>query len=429
MVRRTTRFRSLVGLLAAALVFSFGAACGGDDGGNSTKEGSAAGKDAITVGVICPRTGPIEIIGTTLCLAAADYVELVNSKGGVSGHPIKVVDIDYAFEVPKGVAAYEEMKRQGAVALICGGTPIALALNDRITADKIPCLTPGFGIAEATDGAKYPYQFPLAASYFSQSAAVLDHIAGEAKDKKVKVAFLHLDNPSGKEPLPALEQLAKEKGYEFKAFAVPLPGLELGAQITDIVSRYKADWVVSHLFGRAPSVSIKGLKQAGFPLDHVISFVWGVAEADIEAAGGFAAAEGYRGLQFTGVGQDFPVIKEIQQRYEARKVAVPAGLTKYSVYYNRGVAMGAMVLEGIRRALETGGAPVTGEKVKAGLESIKDFELGGLVPPLSTSPADHEGGGFTRVVAVKDGKLTPITDWDNPERDKVLAMVKARNGG
>jgi branched-chain amino acid transport system substrate-binding protein len=428
MVRRTTRFRSPVALLAAALVFSFGAACGGD-GGSSSKEGSAAGKDAITVGVICPRTGPIEIIGTNLCLAAADYVELVNSKGGVSGHPIKVVDIDYAFEVPKGVAAYEEMKRQGAVALICGGTPIALALNDRITADKIPCLTPGFGIAEATDGAKYPYQFPLAASYFSQAAAALDHIAGEAEDKKVKVAFLHLDNPSGKEPLPALEQLAKEKGYEFKAFAVPLPGLELGAQITDIVSRYKADWVVSHLFGRAPSVSIKGLKQAGFPLDHVISFVWGVAEADIEAAGGFAAAEGYRGLQFTGVGQDFPVIKEIQQRYETRKVAVPAGLTKYSVYYNRGVAMGAMVLEGIRRALETGGAPVTGEKVKAGLESIKDFELGGLVPPLSTSPADHEGGGFTRVVAVKDGKLTPITDWDNPERDKVLAMVKARNGG
>ena len=29
---------------------------------------------------------------------------------------------------------------------------------------------------------------------------------------------------------------------------------------------------------------------------------------------GFAAAEGYKGLQFTGVGQDFPVIKEIQQR-------------------------------------------------------------------------------------------------------------------
>ena len=428
MDRRTTRFRSSVGVLAAALVISLSAACGGDDGGSSTKSGSAGTKDPIAIGALCPRTGPVEIIGTNLCLGFGDYVELINSKGGLEGHPIKLVDIDYAYEVPKGVAGYEEMKRQGTVAIVCGGTPIALALNDRITADKIPCVTPGFGIAEATDGAKYPYQFPLAASYFSQAAAALDHVGSEAKGKKVKVAFLHLDSPSGKEPLPVMEQLAREKGMELKTFAVPLPGLELGAQITDIVSRYKADWVVSHLFGRAPSVAIKGLKQAGFPLDHVISFVWGMAEADIEAAGGFAAAEGYRGLQFTGVGQDFPVIKEIQQRYEARKAPLPAGLTKYSVYYDRGVFMAAVTMEGIRHAIAAGG-PVTGEKVKAGLEAIKDFKLGGLVPPLSTSPADHEGGGFTQVVAVKDGKLTPITDWANPQQDLVLAMVAERNKG
>ena len=428
MVRHTTRFRSSVGLLAAALVFSFGAACG-DDGGSSSKGGSAASKDSIVIGSICPRTGPVETIGTNACLGASDYIELMNSKGGVDGHPIKLVDIDYAYEVPKGVAAYEEMKRQGAVAAFCGGTPLALALNDRITADKIPCVTPGFGIGEATDGAKYPYQFPPAASYFSQAAAAVEHVATETNGKKVKVAFLHLDSPSGKEPLPVIEQLTRDKGMELKTFAVPLPGLELGAQITDIVSRFKADWIITHLFGRAPSVSIKGLKQAGFPLDHVISFVWGIAEADIDAAGGFDAAEGYKGLQFTGVGTDFSVIKEIQQRYETRKVPVPDALTKFSVYYDRGVFIAALMVEGLRHALEKGGAPVTGEKVKVGLESIKDFSLGGLAPPLSTSPADHEGGGYTRVVTVKDGKLMPITDWANPARDKVLAVVAERNKG
>jgi len=224
-----------------------------------------------------------------------------------------------------------------------------------------------------------------------------------------------------------MEQLTRDNGMELKTFAVPLPGLEVGAQITDIVSRYKADWVVSHLFGRAPSVAIKGLKQSGFPLDHVISFAWGIAEADIEAAGGFAAAEGYKGLQFTGVGRDFEVIKDIEQRYEARKLPVPAALTKYSVYYDRGVFIAALMVEGVRRALEIRGEPVTGEKVKAGLESIKDFTLGGLAPPLSTGPSDHEGGGYTQIVAVKDGKLTPITDWVNPARDKVLALVKSRN--
>jgi len=201
MLRHKTRFRSSVGVLTAAIVASLGIGCGGGgDGGSSMNEGSAATKDPIAIGSICPRTGPVEAIGTNACLGAADYVELINSKGGVDGHPIKLVDIDYAYEVPKGVAAYEEMKRQNTVGIFCGGTPLALALNDRITADKIPCVTPGFGIAEATDGVKYPYQFPLAASYFSQAAAAVEHIAGEEKGKKAKVAFLHLDNPSGKDP-------------------------------------------------------------------------------------------------------------------------------------------------------------------------------------------------------------------------------------
>src|ERR1044072_2769390 len=117
MDRHTTRLRSTVGVLAAALVISFGAACGGDDKSSSTKSGSAATKDAIAIGSICPRTGPVEAIGTNASLGAADYVELINSKGGLEGHPIKLVDIDYAYEVPKGVAAYEEMKRQGTVAI------------------------------------------------------------------------------------------------------------------------------------------------------------------------------------------------------------------------------------------------------------------------------------------------------------------------
>src|SRR2546425_9626892 len=36
----------------------------------------------------------------------------------------------------------------------------------------------------------------------------------------------------------------------------------------------------------------------------VVSFVWGAAEADIEAAGGFGVAEGYNCLEFAGVGEN-----------------------------------------------------------------------------------------------------------------------------
>jgi len=40
--------------------------------------------------------------------------------------------------------------------------------------------------------------------------------------------------------------------------------------VLDITGRYKPDFIITHLFGRAPSVSIKELKGKGFPLSKVV---------------------------------------------------------------------------------------------------------------------------------------------------------------
>ena len=41
--------------------------------------------------------------------------------------------------------------------------------------------------------------------------------------------------------------------------------IEMAAQALDITRRMRADWVVAHLFGRSPSVSIKELKKTASP--------------------------------------------------------------------------------------------------------------------------------------------------------------------
>src|SRR5205823_13632942 len=154
--------------------------------------------------------------------------------------------------------------------------------------------------AAAADGQRYPYIFPIAATYWSQAAAAVDfakkQLSGGLKGKKI--AYLFYDNPAGREPIEVLEDLATKEGFQLKTFAVPPPGVEMGAQVLDIAQRYRADFVISHLFGGAPSVSIKELKRVGFPLKKVIGLVWASAEADIEAAGGWAVAEGYFAMQF-----------------------------------------------------------------------------------------------------------------------------------
>ena len=165
-----------------------------------------------------------------------------------------------------------------------------------------------------------PYLFPIAASYWSQGAAAIEfakkQLGGSLSGKKI--AYLFYDNPAGKEPLAILEDLAKSEGFELRTFAVPAPGVEMAAQVLDITGRFKPDFVVAHLFGRSPSVSIKELKGKGFPLSKVVSLVWGSAESDIRAAGGFGAAQGYHTMQFAGVGEEFPVIREIIDMYKAQ---------------------------------------------------------------------------------------------------------------
>ena len=83
------------------------------------------------------------------------------------------------------------------------------------------------------------------------------------------------------------KDLQKNEGFELRTFAVPPPGVEMGAQVLDITQRYRPDFVIAHLFGRSPSVAIKELKRAGYPLTKVIGLVWASAEADIAAAGGW----------------------------------------------------------------------------------------------------------------------------------------------
>ena len=260
----------------------------------------------IVIGAQCDRTGPTQTVGVNLCPGFNDYIKLVNSKGGVGGHTIRADEVDNEYKVPPAVESYERYKKEGAVTVSVYGTPQIYALTQKLTEDRIPGTSPGFGKAAAADGTKYPYIFPIAATYWSQAAAAVkyakDQLGGNMKGKKI--AYIFYDNPAGREPFPVLEELQKLEGFEMRTFAVPPPGVEMGAQVLDIAQRYRADFVISHLFGRSPSVAIKELKRVGYPLKKVVSFVWGAAEADVEAAGGYGVAEGYSALRLPGAEGD-----------------------------------------------------------------------------------------------------------------------------
>jgi branched-chain amino acid transport system substrate-binding protein len=380
----------------------------------------------IVIGAQCDRTGPTQIVGVNLCPAYQDYVNLVNVRGGVEGYRIKADEIDHEYKVPPAVEAYERHKAQGAISIMIYGTPQTQALTQKLNEDKIPGTSPGFGTSAAANGIRYPYLFPIAATYWSQGAAAIkfvkDKLGGSLEGKKI--AYLFYDNPAGHEPLMILEDLQKVEKFELRTFAVPPPGVEMGAQVLDITQRFRPDFVVAHLFGRSPSVAIKEFKRTGYPLSKVVGLVWASAEADIEAAGGWSVAEGYHTIQFAGVGDDYPVRRDIVEMYKAEGKQ-PLKEMQSTVYYNRGLLTAALHVEAIRNAIKAkGGQTPTGEDVKKGFESIHDFTMGGLVPPLELSAADHEGGGWVQIFQVKGAKFIQETDWFRAYPDVLTKALK-----
>lgn len=389
--------------------------------------GALAANKEVVIGVQCDRTGPTQIVGVELCPGFQDYVSLVNTKGGIEGYKVRAPEIDIEYKVPQAMEAYERHKADGAISYSIWGTPMAQALTQKLREDKIPGTSPGFGTAAAANGEKYPYIFPIAATYWSQAGGAVDFIKGKlgGKLEGKKIAYFFYDNPAGREPLPVLEKLQEMEKFEMRTFAVPPPGVEMGAQVLDISQRFRPDFVIAHLFGRAPSVAIKELKRAGYPLSKVIGFVWASAEADIAAAGGWGLAEGYHTIQYAGVGEDYPVLKEIAAMYKAQGKEPPKEMAS-TVYYNRGVLQGALHVEAVRNAIKLkGGAMPTGEDVKKGFEQIQGFTLGGLVPPLKITPADHEGGGWIQIFQVKGGKFVKETEWMQGYPEVIDKLVAA----
>ena len=59
------------------------------------------------------------------------------------------------------------------------------------------------------------------------------------------------------------------------------------------------------------------------------------------------------------------------------------------------------------------------------MEAVKGLTLGGLLPPLEVTPADHEGGGWVQIWQVKGGKLVKTKDWFQGYRPVIQKHIAA----
>ncbi len=353
-----------------------------------------------------------------------DYISLVNGRGGIGGYTITLDVSDHANDQPRAIEAYERGKSQGAVLIDPLSTPVARALVPRVLEDKINMVTAFSGRSDAADGAAFPYVFPLSPNYWTQAGLLIDFFkqqdGGSLQGKTI--CFVHIDTPFGKEPLPILEKLAAKEGYKLQAFPYTPPGNDQSA-IWPQVRRARPDWVVFWGAGVGQTVALTEAARNGLDMSRVSGSVW-VSESDMDVVGRDQTV-GVLKVEPCASGREPKIIQDIlTEVVGAGKGAGPENKVG-TAYYNYGVMLAALMLEGVRRAVEIApDGPVTGEWLNAGLSSITDFTAEGMIPPTTITPEDHQGGGMARIARWTGEKFEPATDWFSANQDVVWEEVR-----
>ena len=345
------------------------------------------------------RVGPFAANGTMGANAITDYFTMLNERdGGIGGLKVNPEECETGYNAQKGVECYESYRGKNPLMHIPNSTGITLQLLQKAPEDEVPIFTMGYGLSAAAKGETFPWAFNYPASYWSQMTSILSYIDSETGLKGKKLAFLYLDGGYGREPIPLLDKLSPQMGFDVVKIPVAFADSQNQGSQWLTIRKEKPDWVIMWGWGVMNITAIKEAAKTRFPLDRFIGNWWSGAHVDVEPLG--MKAKGYKASNFTPSGRDFPVVQDVI------KHVVSKGLTKTEpqmpgkVLYNRSLFMAVIMAEAIIEAQKLAGKPnVTGADVRKGFERIKldearlkELGFEGFTPVIG-SCADHEGQG------------------------------------
>ncbi len=377
------------------------------------------------------RTGAYAPNGVPWANGYADYLKLVNARGGINGVKISTEECDTGYATDRGVECYERLKGKATGAVFQPlSTGITFALTEKAPGDKNPLITAGYGRSESSNGNVFKWNFPLMGTYWSGADILMQHITklngGNLKGKKITLVY-H-DSPYGKEPIPLLTERSKLQGFDFNALPVTHPGVEQKATWLQI-RQAKPDYVLLWGWGVMNSASLKEAVATGYPREKMFGVWWSAAEPDVKDIG--EAAKGYSGLVATG--STGKVLDDIKKSLHAKKLGTGPEAEVGTVLYNRGMTSAALAVEGVFRAQTRygKGKVMTGDQIRWGLENLAidnkrlaEIGLTGIMRPISTSCADHEGSREARIHTWDGKKFNLVTDWIAADESIIKPLVK-----
>jgi hypothetical protein len=385
---------------------------------------SAKAAKTLYIGGTMALTGAYAEDTAAVLAAFEDYTKYVNETKILAPWRTEKFPADITLEVlwrddelkpAKALSIYEELKAKGMLVYRVSGSPIALALKDRLNEDKMG----------ATSMASGPYfmkppqtiftYYPI---YTDSLAAISDWFREKWKEnRKPRVVYLTADNAMGKSiEVPEMEEYLKKVGYEFIGSQY-VPLVPTAPPTTQLMwlKQNKVDLAIGVMVNPGSQPTIKEAVRLGMGphLEYKITFGMATpshlpifAPAMGELGEGFVAAGGYPPFEDIST----PGIKfynELQKKYRPEKRVT-------NIVYMGGIIEAMTQVEALRLALKE----VPFEKLRPadvlnnGFYKIKNLDTGGLSStPLTYGPGKIEGVDAVRIDQLQKGKIVKLGVW------------------
>lgn len=373
--------------------------------GMAYSNGRGVTKDTIKLGLVLVKTGPVAALGLPNGQGMVDYLNYLNEKGGINGRKIEVIWEDDQFEAPKSVAAVKKLIHRDKVLTILttGGTNQTIANMENINQYQITNIPNA--LADEFFKPLQPYIFAMGATYEAQYQCIVDYIANDLKMKDPRIGVVYAKKEYGKKGLDAIKERAAKYNIPVVAeLVLPTGAVDASSQVLSLQQENANVVITCDVLPPVITFLKTAEKYKYEPI--VFGFNWATDDQLVKACGD--AAKNYIGVNFVGAwSDDSPGIKLVREI--AAKNNREISLT--SLYIN-GVGVAWLFGEALKRA----GENLNPETLKAAMETLSNYDTGGVFPPVNFSPTSHAPAEMVKFYKadVANKRLVPITDWRKP---------------
>jgi branched-chain amino acid transport system substrate-binding protein len=396
---KVTKMRTVFFVVAVACLFS--APCFAERG---------VTKDTIKLGLILVKTGPVATLGIPDGTGMSDYIKYLNEQGGVHGRKVEFIWEDDEFQPPKSVAALQKLihRDQVLTVITTGGSQQTIANMNTIKEYKLSNV-PNALMREFYEPYN-PYIFAMGALYETQYQIIVDYIFNDLKEKKPRIGVVYEKKEYGKISLNAIRERAKEYGVDLVSeLVLPTGAVDASSQILAL-QKQNLDYVITCNLLPSVITFLKTAEKYNYKPKAVFGFNWATDDMIVNACG--EAAENYIGVNFVGGWSDdtpgMRLVRKIAERYGRTEKSL--GLTSL---YIHGIGASYLFGEAFKRA----GRDLNSDTLKAAFETFRNFDTGGITPPITFTPEDHLGSKGVKLFKANIAKnyFEPVGDWVVPE--------------